>query len=79
MLANSVWIIDSNFRWEIKAMLYNITPKPVTVKQYERIVQLEPSCKLDSIAHNDEMYHNWDELNWESSRWTWWFGSTWQF
>lgn len=42
MLANSVGIIDADFEDEIKAMFFNPTDKPVTIKKGERIAQLIP-------------------------------------
>ncbi len=42
MLHNSIGVIDSDFEDEIKAMFYNPTNEPVTIKKGERIAQLIP-------------------------------------
>jgi len=79
MLANSVWIIDEDYRGEIKAMLYNFTDKAVEIKQWERIIQMEPEKDdiIDFIV-DKETYEKWDK--WEDTeRWAGGFGSTWWY
>ena len=76
MLANSVWIIDEDYRGEIKAMFYNFTDKPVEIKQGERVAQMEPwkDDIIDFIV-DKETYEKWDK--WEDTeRWVGGFGST---
>ena len=78
MLANSVWIIDEDYAWEIKAPLYNFTYKDVTISKYERIVQMEVWSEWRVVLEvNKDKYNKWDELN-DTERWEWWFWSTWQ-
>lgn len=43
ILANGVGIIDSDYRDEVKVMLYNSTNSEVTISRGERIAQLIPS------------------------------------
>ncbi len=42
MIHNSIGVIDSDYEDEIKAMFYNPTNEPVTIKKGERIAQLIP-------------------------------------
>lgn len=46
LLANGVGIIDSDYKDEVKVMLYNSTKGPVTISKGERIAQLIPTQYL---------------------------------
>ncbi len=78
MLANWVWIIDADYRWEIMFAAYNFTKDPVTVEKYQKIWQLEVpnSREWISISFDNKTYMNWEFLC-QTERWTWWFWSTW--
>ena len=45
MVANSVGLIDADYRDEVKLMVYNFTKDPVAVYSGERIAQLMPISK----------------------------------
>ena len=79
MLANSVGIIDEDYRGEIKAMFYNFTDKPVEIKQGERVAQmeLEKDGIIDFIV-DKEKYDKWSEVE-NTERWAGGFGSTWWY
>lgn len=46
LLANGVGIIDSDYKDEVKVMLYNSTKETVTISKGERIAQLIPTQYL---------------------------------
>lgn len=51
IMANSVGIIDSGYRGELKAALHNITDKPVIIKPMERLVQIcMPNLSTDYVV-----------------------------
>ena len=68
-LANSVGVIDFEYRGEIKAALHNLTDKPVTIKHGQRIVQV---CMSDLSPFEVEFV---DSLT-ETARGEGGFGST---
>lgn len=41
MLANGVGVIDSDYRNEVKAIIYNNSNKPITINKGDRVVQIE--------------------------------------
>ena len=50
-MANSVGIIDSGYRGELKVALHNITDKPVIIKPMERLVQIcMPNLSTDYVV-----------------------------
>ncbi len=76
MLANSVGIIDADYRNEAKAMLYNFTDTPVEIKRWERIAQMEviwDDCELIKLVDKN-LYDNWEKENVTERQWG--FGST---
>ncbi len=75
ILANWVWVIDEDFRWELMAQVYNISDYPVTIKKWERIAQLDTKNADYDIIIDDDQYSKWNELE-PSFRWEWWFWST---
>ena len=76
ILANSVGIIDADYRWPIKAMLLNVTKEDVFIDVGDRICQIEPlqNCYNELIEKED--FENWDRIE-ATERWEWGFGSTW--
>ena len=90
MLANSVALIDSDYRGEYFLQIYNFTNKPISIDKYTRICQLEfaphhrwdhnfwsehiPSIEMKVDA---EEYENFAE-RYPSERWAGWLGSTWK-
>lgn len=46
LLANGVGIVDSDYKDEVKVMLYNSTKETVTISEGERIAQLIPTQYL---------------------------------
>lgn len=87
IMANAVGVIDSDYRWEIKLQLYNITDEPVELSAGERIWQLiivqqagVKEVNLSDVICNGfcdtNMYNNFEEM-FPTWRWGWGFGSTW--
>ena len=76
MLPNSVWIIDSDYRWEIKVALYNFWNEAVSLKRLERLAQIE--CEDFKFIVDKKLYENWEKLE-ISNRWNWWFWSSWGY
>ena len=78
IVANSVWIVDSDYRGEIRIQLYNFNDYEVRIDDMERIWQLVFTRYSDNIVE----YDSDDFLIWEtkypSKRWTWGFWSTWK-
>ena len=51
IMVNSVGIIDSGYRGELKVALHNITDKQVIIKPMERLVQIcMPNLSTDYVA-----------------------------
>ena len=77
MVANSVWIVDSDYRWEVHIQLYNFNDYEVRVDDMERIWQLMfTRYSSDVVEYDSETFDKWEEL-FPTKRWTWWFWSTW--
>ena len=75
ILANSVWIIDDDYRWEIKVMLYNIKSYVVKIMPWERIAQMDFGTDIVDIKINKWLYDSFKEI-YPTERWEWGFGST---
>jgi len=86
IVANSVWIIDADYRWEIKVELISLNGEK-KLEAWTRIAQLEicpyfqewklfstESPKVEMIVDPD-IYENFAE-QFSSARGVWWFGST---
>jgi len=79
ILANWVWVIDNNYRWEIMWMFYNIHDTEKEITKYTRLLQLEifKSERLSyDFAINENEYDNFEEI-YKTTRWKGWFWSTW--
>ncbi len=88
MLANSVAVIDADYRWNYIMQFYNYTDKKLNFKKYTRLTQMEFSPyyvwswiywtkeipEIEFIVDN-KLYDNF-ENKFISERWTWWLGST---
>jgi dUTP pyrophosphatase len=77
MLANSVWVVDSDYRWEIKLQLYNFGDNEVRIDDMERIWQLVFTRYSENQYECDAEYFDTREEKYPTKRWTGWFGSTW--
>ncbi len=75
ILANGVWIIDSDYRGEWKAPLYNFTDAVVELKDWEKICQFILCDNAYDEFERDEDFELF-EVNYPTDRWEWWFGST---
>ena len=88
LLANSVWLIDSDYRGEYLMQLYNFTHNPVTIQQYTRLCQLEFAPHYWWVAQygtaeipqveikvDEQLFDTFDQV-YSSERWTGGFGST---
>ena len=75
MLSNSVWVVDSNYRWEIHMQLYNLNDKPVIIDRGEKIWQL---IFMGYSSYIDDVSNHYDDFEDEypSDRWANWFWST---
>lgn len=86
IVANSVWIIDSDYRWEIKLELTSLIWEK-KLEAWTRIAQLEicpyfqewkpfitETPKVEMIV-DPEIYENFAD-KFPSERGAWWFGST---
>lgn len=88
LLANGVWLIDSDYRGEYWMQLYNFTQNPVTIQQYTRLCQLEfaphhwwvaqygtAEIPQVEIKVDGQLFDTFDQV-YSSERWTGGFGST---
>lgn len=86
LLANSVAIIDSDYRWEYLMQFYNYTKEIVNHTKYDRLCQLEfcphlynwkfVTNKIEiEFLVDKELYDNFDKV-FNSVRGNWWIGST---
>lgn len=79
IIPNGVWVIDSDYRWEIWVEVMNTTKEDIIIEMYDRIWQIVIQKLDDSKIHmalSEESYNNFLENN-PSSRWEGGFGSTW--
>ena len=76
MLSNSVWVVDSNYRWEIHMQLYNLNYEPVLIDRWEKIWQLIFMDYSTDVEVSTEHYDDFED-EYPSDRWANWFGSTW--
>ncbi len=58
MLANSIGVIDADYKDEIKVMFFNPTNKPVTIEKGQRIAQLIPMQYVTGIFPVEENDRN---------------------
>lgn len=70
------WTIDSDYRWEVSIVVYNLWDTPQTVEVWERIAQWI-IVKLPKTEFDYSTNYNEFEKEYPTERWTWWFGSTW--
>lgn len=76
MVANSVWVIDSDYRWEIHMQLFNFNDYEVKIEDWERLWQLIfTKYKEDIVEYDWDSFQDW-EKKFPSKRWSLWFGST---
>jgi len=86
IVANSVWLIDADYRWEIKVELTSLNGE-VNMTAWTRIAQLEiypyfqewefyfsKTPKIEMVV-DENIYNNFAE-KYPSERGEWWFGST---
>ena len=77
LVPNWVWLIDSDYRWELHLEVYNFSKEVAQFAYWEKCWQLVfINYKQDIALMPTENYDNWEELH-KSERWTWWFWSTW--
>ena len=82
-LANSVGIVDSDYRGEIKLQLHNITSKTISIPKNTRLCQLHFESSLFytgpvptiEYKEDEDLYNNFEHV-YPTDRWTWWHGST---
>lgn len=74
IMANSVWIIDSDYRWEVHLQLMNITDKDVEIKEWERYWQAVFQG-TDWLTLESDSFENFEE-KYPTERGSWWFWST---
>lgn len=73
----NVWVIDSDFRWEIQMVIHNLTDNEVRLEQWERVAQWI-IVKVPELSYSYSM--NFDKFDEEyPTERKWWFGSTWNF
>lgn len=76
MVANSVGVIDSDYRWEIHMQLFNFNDYEVKIEDWERLWQLVfTKYKEDIVEYDWDSFQDW-EKKFPSKRWSLWFGST---
>lgn len=77
MIANWVWVVDSDYRWEIQLQFYNFSDNEVKIEDMERIWQLVFTRYSENIVEYDsDDFLIWDQ-KFPTKRGTWWFWSTW--
>lgn len=70
-----VWIIDSDYRWEILACLYNFSKESVVINYWDRLTQAEFPEWVEFIE-DELLFDGWD-IKTPTARWVWWYWSTW--
>lgn len=78
MVANSVGVVDSDYRWEVHMQLFNFNDYEVKIEDWERIGQLVFTKYSENIVEYDsECFKDWEE-RFPSKRWSLGFWSTWK-
>ena len=85
IMANWVWVIDSDYRWEVWLILMNISKEDVSIQAWERLWQCVFQreignlfcCCVKTEVISEEDFDNFDKL-FPTDRWEWWYWSTWQ-
>jgi dUTP pyrophosphatase len=78
ILANSVWIIDKDYRGEIKVAIFNLSWDLQIIEKWGRIAQIEIEWPEQDILINEAMYEQWERFWGETWRGEGGFGSTWK-
>lgn len=76
MLANNVGIIDVDYRWELKVMLWNFWSETQVLEKWERVAQMEFEWEEEFVV-DEHIYTIWEEFA-PSLRGGGWFWSTWK-
>lgn len=74
IMANSVGIIDSDYRWEVHLQLMNVTCNPIDIVDGERYGQAVFQG-TDWLTFESDSFDNFEE-KYPTERGTWWFWST---
>lgn len=70
-----VGIIDSDYRWEALACLYNFTDCIIDIHPWSRVTQAEFPEWVEFI-YDELLFDGWD-IKTPTGRWVWWYWSTW--
>ena len=76
----NVWMIDSDYRGEIKMVVYNTSKHQVTIQQWERLAQWLVYKIPNTVSKIEVSNQDYDtfENRYPSERWENWLWSTWQ-
>ena len=74
----NVWVIDSDFRWEVQMVVHNLTDHEVKLEEWERIAQWIV-VKVPELAYSYSMNFDKFEEEYPSERDSNGFWSTWNF
>ena len=67
------WLIDEGYRWELAVVVYNTSEDATRLIGWQKIVQ--GVIRLINTDMPEEISE--DKYSEDTSRWDWWFGSTW--
>ena len=83
IVANWVWIVDCDYRWEVWIVLMNIWIEPTIVLPWERLWQTVFQAELwvdmrdTDIVIETEWFETFEQ-DYPTERWEGWFWSTWK-
>lgn len=75
IFSNGIWVIDADYRGEVKAVLYNTKEYGINISKGDILAQLITDEDYELKAVSKEEWDKWGEEN-PTERWEWGFGST---
>lgn len=72
-----IWakVVDSSYRWEVHLHLINVWKVAQYIKLWEKIAQW--ILRKVELSNPEEITQEEFDENSNTTRWEWWFGSTW--
>lgn len=76
IFANGIWVIDADYRGEVKAILFNFKEYGININEGDKIAQLLiHTDEADVVRVSEEEWNSWSEEN-PTERWEGGIGST---
>lgn len=80
IIPNGIWVIDSDYRWEVWIEVMNVTSEDIVIEKWDRVwqivVQTIPNLELETTI-SENTFNFFDEV-YPTDRGEWGFWSTWK-